>query len=332
MGGPAGRSPPDLVRVTLRSGETTLGPLTGIDSTPQSQAVLPLRPEPPRWVAELLPSASRLVTKYWPLEVRESGSAVRLTARVPRARSLQPGVLAASVRDAYVSIDRHLADLGRYPIRFWNFVPGIGDRVGELDRYMVFNQGRYEALSQSPRLTGTGWSLSTSSAVGIATRDLVIDCLGSDAPGIPIENPRQVSSWRYSPCYGPRPPCFARATIARLDSRPWLLIGGTASIVGESSLHLGEVEAQVAETVANLGALISSACDTENDGLKLLHDARVYVAHSEHSARVRSALDGHLNSDLRLDVALAAICRRELLVEVEGRVLMDEATARGPRA
>jgi chorismate lyase/3-hydroxybenzoate synthase len=309
-----------------------VGPLTGIDSTPQSQTVLPLRPEPPRWVAELLPSPSRFVTEHWPLEVRESGSAVRLTARVPRARDLQPVVLAASVRDAYVSIDRYLSDLGRYPIRFWNFVPGIGDRLGALDRYMVFNQGRYEALSQSPRLTGTGWSLSTSSAVGIATQDLVIDCLGWDTPGIPIENPRQVSSWRYSPCYGPKPPCFARATIARLDSRPWLLIGGTASIVGESSLHQCEVEAQVAETVANLGALISSAYGTENDGLSLLHDARVYVAHSEHAARVRSALEGHLSSDVRLDVALAAICRPELLVEVEGRALMDEAMVTRPRA
>jgi len=309
-----------------------VGPLTGFDSTPQSQTVLPLRPEPPRWVAELLPSPPRLVTDHWPLEVRESGSVIRLTARVPRARDLQPGVLVASVRDAYVSIDRYLSHLGRYPIRFWNFVPGLGDRLGALDRYMVFNQGRYEALSQSPRLTGTGWSLSTSSAVGIATDDLVIDCLGSDAPGIPVENPRQVSSWRYSPCYGPKPPCFARATIARLGSRPWLLIGGTASIVGETSLHPCQVEAQVAETIANLSALISSACGTRNDGLSLMHDARVYVAHSEHAACVRSALEGHLSHDVPLDVSLAAICRPELLVEVEGRVLVDEALVTRPRA
>ena len=48
----------------------------------------------------------------------------------------------------------------------------------------------------------------------------------NSAPGVAIENPRQTPSYHYSRRYGPRPPCFARAT--RFGS---LLFIGTPEIV-----------------------------------------------------------------------------------------------------
>src|SRR6185503_5831087 len=97
-----------------------------------------------------------------------------------------------------------------------------------------------------------GRVLPAASAVGIAGPDLVIDCLASASGGAPVENPRQIAPWQYSRRYGPKPPCFARGTVTRLNDRRMLLIGGTASIVGEESRHPGDLTAQVGELLINL--------------------------------------------------------------------------------
>jgi enamine deaminase RidA (YjgF/YER057c/UK114 family) len=76
-----------------------------------------------------------------------------------------------------------------------------------------------------------------------------------------MPNPRHydVSSGVHAIKYGPMPPSFSRATIAVLGDRRLLLIGGTASIVGEDSTHIGDVSAQLDETLHNLAALVSAA-------------------------------------------------------------------------
>ena len=125
--------------------------------------------------------------------------------------------------------------------------------VDGLDRYMVFNAGRHDAYSDQCGALGTA------SAVGIKGSDLSIHCLALEEPGTPVENPRQTPAWQYSARYGPLPPCFSRATIVDLAGRRTLLIGGTASVVGEDSRHAGEFDAQVEETLLNLEALIRTA-------------------------------------------------------------------------
>ena len=125
----------------------------------------------------------------------------------------------------------------RHAVRLWNFIPGIGDGAGgSLDRYMVFNAGRFAAFDL--RYGGAqrfDRCIPTASGVGTAGPDLVIHCLADRRPGCPIENPRQRAAYRYSQRYGPLPPCFARATrIEAVEGDgPLLLIGGTSSVVGE---------------------------------------------------------------------------------------------------
>ena len=89
-----------------------------------------------------------------------------------------------------------------------------------LDRYMVFNAGRYDAYARwygTPR--AFNHAPATASAVGVQGADLSIFCLAAQTPGTPIENPRQTPSWRYSTRYGPKPPCFARATVVSYARR-----------------------------------------------------------------------------------------------------------------
>ena len=224
---------------------------------------------------------------------------------------------------AYLTIADTLGRASLYPVRFWNFLPSPGIPVGDgLDRYMVFNAGRHDAYAQ---WYGTqrdfSHSLATASAVGVASDDYVLYCLASESPGVPIENPRQTSAWLYSRRYGPRPPCFARATIAKLGGRPQLLIGGTASILGEDSAHLGDADAQLHETLRNIAALIAAARrDTAESAKALLArmtSLRVYIREAADTATILSTVDRVCGEGAVVEAAIASVCRPELLVEIE---------------
>ena len=222
----------------------------------------------PPWTRELLAAGGICTSaRTWsPLcprtEFRDvAGGGYRLLSySVPEAVELS----AASFETICAEIYRHLASVlpvtaSCHPIRLWNFIPQILSPLGELEhRYMVFNAGRFDALSAwLGGESGIDRSVATASGVGHLGRDLQIHCLASEVAGEPVENPRQVSSYRYSRRYGPKPPCFARATrFQPADSEPWLLVGGTASVVGEDSQHETSLLQQVHETLLNLAAVV----------------------------------------------------------------------------
>ena len=281
----------------------------------------PLRSEPPAWVERLLPLESA-IGHPGGLGAIANRDLLRVRIELSGARAMDAAALSASVRDAYLAIGRFIRGAQRHPVRIWNFVPGIGDSFGALDRYMVFNRGRFEALA----LLGLD-PLPTSSAVGVESDDFVIEALAAPAPGVPVENPRQISSWNYSACYGPRPPCFARATITAIDGDDWLLIGGTASIVGEDSCHAENLAAQLDETLANISAVIESQTPRRPDHLELLEDVRVYVARREHGDAVAQTAFERFAGAREIEIAHATVCRPELLVEIEGRVRLTPRRA-----
>lgn len=273
-------------------------------------------PVPPRWVDELLGSSAPGDARNGGVDVRMSGAAAHATTRIRDAVHLDADTLREKVASAYRGIIASLERIDRHPARFWNFIPDIGaPMVDGLDRYMVFNAGRHDAYGEHSGAQGTA------SAVGIKGSDLSIHCLALEEPGTPIENPRQTPAWQYSERYGPLPPCFSRATSVYLAGRRTLLIGGTASVVGEDSRHAGEFDAQVEETLLNLEALIRTADGNSTDGSAALHrlvDLRVYVTSASHAERVRAVLVGRCPRARTIAVALAQVCRPELLVEVEG--------------
>jgi chorismate lyase/3-hydroxybenzoate synthase len=195
----------------------------------------------------------------------------------------------------------------------------------DLDRYMVFNAGRYDAFTEwygTRRIVnGNCQSIGTASAVGITGSDLSIHCLAMERPGAPIENPRQTPAWQYSARYGPVPPCFSRATLVEFQGRRQLLIGGTASVVGEDSRHPGDVNAQVCETLLNIETLVrtasadATACKAP---LQRLIDLRVHIASAAHTEPVRRILSKCCPQVRTVDLVIAQVCRPELLVEIEG--------------
>lgn len=270
----------------------------------------PLRPQPPSWVKTI--------------ESKPGFS--HIAASVPDAASLGAEALSSAVTTAYRSIVRDLCAAARHPLRIWNFVPQIQAPLGGGDRYMAFNAGRFAAYSEWYGGAGSfSGRLPTASAVGVGGDALWIHILAADAPGAPIENPRQIPSYRYSERYGPRPPCFARAT--RLGSL--LLIGGTASILGEESRHAGDVEAQTRETLANIAAVIAHADGRANggdggDALSGLRDLRVHVLRPSDAPRVRAIVAELVPQIAEIELVQADLCRKELLVEIEGRAELEK--------
>src|SRR5262245_51963925 len=281
-----------------------------------------LVPRPPLWVDDALGPAAQHRTAIGGVDIVFADPLALLATTVRGAREMAADVLRGSVAEAYIAVGGALTTLSRVPIRFWNFVPGPGDPMGGgLDRYMVFNAGRFDGYAQWLCASESfGRLLPTASAVGVVGDDLVIYCLASDNRGTPVENPRQKPAYKYSPRYGPMPPCFSRATIADVNGQRRLLVGGTASIVGEDSAHLDDVNAQLEETLRNLEALIDAATGETPSGhaLARLLDLRVYCARAEDAATIHDVLTMRCPRAERIEVAIARVCRPELLVEIEG--------------
>lgn len=201
-----------------------------------------------------------------------------------------------------------------YFLRTWNYFPAINQECGGMERYRAFCAGRYQILAATQ--SGFETHLPAATAIGAAGGGLRIYALTARSPGIQIENPRQVSAFRYPPQYGPRSPSFSRAVLKDWGEIQHLYISGTASIAGHASRHetlLGQLD----ETLINLQALLTEAQRRAGAalGLRLL---KVYVRTApEDLAPLRARL-GQTFGDVPVQLLQGAICRQELLIEIEG--------------
>ncbi len=300
--------------------------------TTPAHALPILTPDPPAWLSSLVEPA-RLDT-----HVPEPGVAVRTSTgehfthvhvEVAEADDMPPDVLSDQVKRVYLHIADALAHERRHPVRFWNFVPQLHTPSGDgVDRYMVFNSGRFAACEHwHGSARDFDHALAAASGVGIVGSALAVHCLAADSPGRPVENPRQVPAYKYSKRYGPRPPCFARATrvTRQIDEAWWLLVAGTASIRGEDTAFVGDLDGQVTETFANLDALLDAAeaahaADRSGDGRETARftSLRVYVVHERDIPAVRDLVSARYPDVRDIEYLQADLCRDDLLVEIEG--------------
>jgi len=203
-------------------------------------------------------------------------------------------------------------------LRIWNYLDAITDGADDDERYRRFCVGRARGLGSIDPA-----ALPAATAIGRhdGVRRLQVYWLASRLPGQPLENPRQVSAWRYPRRYGPQPPSFARAMLPPAGSRMPLLLSGTAAVVGHASRHPGELAAQLDETLANLAALLAAARPAR-PGLPARLDAstrlKVYVRNIDDVPRVAQLLDARLPPEVSRRLLHATICRDDLLVEIEG--------------
>ncbi len=256
------------------------------------------------------------------VEAADSSRWLLGVAALNDAAHLDDDALRHGTRELYNRLCEAVAEGPWCPVRFWNFIPQINQPAADgLDRYMIFNAGRYEALQ--PRVASLT-ALPTATGVGHDGQDLHVFCLASDGPAHAVENPRQCSAYRYSRRFGPRPPCFSRATALRLAARPSLIIGGTAAIRGEVSKHPTCLKGQLAETFVNLEALVERASGGRATLADSANELRVFVRRLEDMPAVEREIADRLPALRHLETMQAAICRDELLVEIEGLASLPE--------
>jgi chorismate lyase / 3-hydroxybenzoate synthase len=204
-----------------------------------------------------------------------------------------------------------------HPLRIWNFLPAIHRPVDGLERYRGFCVGRDRALREAG-LDETGFPAAT--AIGSAAPGLLVYLLAGRVPGRPVENPRQVSAYRYPPRYGPRPPAFARGLLLPPDlAGRRLLVSGTASVVGHRSCHPGDIAGQLRETLANLDSLAEAAglngAWRSGDTAPLL---KVYLRDPAHLFAVAAGIERWSAARARVLYLQGEVCREELAIEIEG--------------
>ena len=238
-----------------------------------------------------------------PTHQHRNGHHAVVVSRAAAADELEGERLTELSRDLF---DAVLAELPGGPCRVWAFLPRPTDRDRDfLERYMRFNAGRTAAYRAHDARVHT---IPAGTCVGHAGPMLVVHALWTPEEFQAIENPRQRPAYLYSSRFGPVPPAFTRgARVGRT-----LLASGTASVVGEDSAHDGNVEEQFYESCRNLDALAHAAGGTD-----LWRDVCIYVKHREDMPVVARLAQKKFGAEFTRLVH-AAICRRELLVEIEG--------------
>jgi chorismate lyase / 3-hydroxybenzoate synthase len=203
-------------------------------------------------------------------------------------------------------------------MRIWNYVPRIHERSAGIDRYMHFCKGRSGAFTAHYGAEFTRL-LPAASAVGCPGDVLVVHALASRDPVRHVENPRQVSAYRYPERYGPKSPAFARGTVALGATGGAVFVSGTASIVGHESVFPGDPVGQTGETMRNIEAVLDAAgVPGRGDSLgPRLGSLRVYVRFPDQIELIRAAIDRRAGSGVPTVWLQAEICREELLVEIE---------------
>lgn len=233
------------------------------------------------------------------------------------------GRLEDASRRAYTRVFEFIDELG-FPLlmRAWNYFPRINGEADGVERYRRFNVGRHEAFTAKGRTIGI--DMPAACALGCSGGPLTVYFLAAREAGLPVENPRQVSAFDYPQRYGPRSPTFSRAMLMQPAGRRVLAISGTASVVGHETRHPGDGGAQIAETLANIRALMDAAGEAgAQPGQKSANLLlKAYLRDPGDLPRMRKALAGTFGA-AHVAYLQADICRSDLLVEIEGMYFQD---------
>lgn len=314
------RSPlaaPPAPTVTYRADAGPLSPRTlaafGFGTTAAER-------DDPRWLRVALEPLGRTLDEVWEIDaevsfgrdgdLRWSRGGGWLFAAVECREADHAGTEGAAAH-AYGLLS-HFVEAGdeRHVQRIWNYLGAINDGTGDDERYKHFCTGRIRGMGD---VFAQGFPAATAIGHHADPGLLQVYLLATDRPGTRVENPRQVSAWRYPRQYGRTPPSFARATLLPADDV--LAISGTAAVVGHASAHAGDIEAQLAETLRNLDTLLETGGLPA--GFDRLAPLKVYVRHPRDEGAVLAFAERHL-PDAPLLLVHGDICRAELLVEIDG--------------
>lgn len=223
--------------------------------------------------------------------------------------------------------------------RQWNYVERIFDfeQIDGCSRqnYQLFNEARgvyyskYRTVEGFPAATG----------IGTAFNGVTIECMAvtgdERVTTIAINNPKQLNSYKYGQevlkgdpqknSKQNQPPQFERARLMTNGQSSRLFISGTASIVGQETIGLDDVEKQTYVTIDNIEQLASETnLRVHYPELTGFPDkyayVRVYVKNEEDISAVKVICENYFGH-IPMTFVKADICRADLLVEIETEMI-----------
>lgn len=216
-------------------------------------------------------------------------------------------------------------------VRQWNYVGRILNISGlngqRKQHYQIFNEARNTQYSQNRSLPG----FPAATGIGMNSGRVAIECMtiSSDAVQvIAVSNPNQKESYHYGqevlvgePMIQKQPPQFERAILLKAGNTCRLIISGTASIIGQQTIGIGDVELQTKITIDNIEILTSVSnlkahCPDLDSFPEVYSHLRVYVKNRSDIQKVKQICSDHFGN-IPATYVQAEICRGDLLVEIE---------------
>lgn len=216
-------------------------------------------------------------------------------------------------------------------VRQWNYVGRILDICGsngsQIQNYQLFNETRNKQYSQFRSISG----FPAATGIGMNSGRVAIECMtiNSDVVQvIAVSNPNQKESYHYGQevlvgelKVQKQPPQFERAILLRSGKTSRLIISGTASIVGQQTIGIGDVELQTKITIDNIEKLTSVSnlkahCPDLINYPDIYNYLRVYVKNRIDIQKVKQICSDHFGN-VPVTYIQADICRNDLLVEIE---------------
>jgi hypothetical protein len=215
-------------------------------------------------------------------------------------------------------------------VRQWNYLENILGYDGQEQRYQEFNNARTTFYGNAfekngyPAATGIGMNQG-----GIIIEFVAVD--SNSCQSLPINNPSQIAAHTYSEnvlagegCVLKTTPKFERARFLDIHDKKMIFISGTASIVGEKTVGIGNPEEQTEVTINNIKQLYSDEILSNLSAGKIeptYGHARVYIKNRKDFSVVKRTFKKHFGQ-LPVVYIVADICRDNLLVEIEGKVIL----------
>ena len=177
-------------------------------------------------------------------------------------------------------------------VRQWNFIGNILMVKNEIQNYQTFNEVRSENYHKFRKIH----SYPAATGVGMKYGGVKLDFCAVEAKGdlktIAIDNPDQIRPYDYSqqvlkgrPAGNKginQPPQFERAVFLDDGEYSTLFISGTASIIGQETIGINDVEKQTVVTLENISRLTDARRLEHLSGNAEARGGRSYTASCIH--------------------------------------------------
>lgn len=216
-------------------------------------------------------------------------------------------------------------------VRQWNYIEDIVGFDGDDQKYQEFNNVRSEFYDTC--FEEKGYPAAT--GIGMNRGGLIIEFVAvksTEFETSPVDNPGQIAAHSYSEdvligeeCIIKTTPKFERARFMEMFGKKLIFISGTASIIGENTVGVNDPVKQTEITIQNIQRLYSKeVLNKISDKLFLSRygHARVYIKKREHFPAIREVFESHFGNQPVVYI-IADICRNDLLVEIEGKVILE---------